>query len=640
MNISHNIKILIAYNNPAPLPNDKNIFIPVHGGRKNYHNRIDINDTEREWMIENTIGDDTGYNISDKNWYYNEMTIVYWAFKNYEKIGSPDYIGLMHYRRHFIFKKWEMPEDRSWTFNTEYNKTSYDKILNYSKEILYKYINNYDIIHTLAITDKTVYEQYMVSELHNIKDLDICISIINDLFPEYKESAVSYLNNKYNYFCNMFIMKKDIFFKYCNWIFTILEKFDKIRDKSNLTYKESRLFISERLTGIFIHHEILSGISHCPLPITLITYTYNILPLPYFKNNNIPIIFSVDDNYAPMLGVTLTSLVNNSSSTNNYDIFILFENINKANKEKIKEIFIGKNNFSLRFINMNTFITEEIRQKMYIEIHVSIATYYRFFIGRIFKNYNKVIYLDSDIIINYDIAELYKTEIYDNWIAAVCDIRESIPIKLNMTVSGKNWCNYVMNTLNIKNPYMYFQAGVLIYNINEFNKNNVEEKLINNLARIKTPILSDQDILNATCYNHVYFISTRWNIEWQILFEFNNYKDILTIKNYNNYIDAINNPYIIHYASSVKPWNSISLQFSSVWWKYARLSPFYEYFILNKIKYKKDIYDIIIKKYQIKKVFYKIIYHILIFKKNKYKEKYKLAKYKIQEIKHNLRDEL
>ncbi|EAQ58275.1 putative glycosyl transferase [Campylobacter jejuni subsp. jejuni 260.94] len=55
------------------------------------------------WMNENTIGDDTGDNISDKNRFINEFSAIYWAWKNYNQLENPDYIGFMHYRRLFYF---------------------------------------------------------------------------------------------------------------------------------------------------------------------------------------------------------------------------------------------------------------------------------------------------------------------------------------------------------------------------------------------------------------------------------------------------------------------------------------------------------------------------------------------------------
>ena len=95
------LKILVSYHKPSTLiKND--IFIPIHVGRdlkdkESKDGKINLDDYN--WLLENMIGDNTGDNISSKNRKYCELTAIYWAWKNYEKIGNPEYIGFMHYRR-------------------------------------------------------------------------------------------------------------------------------------------------------------------------------------------------------------------------------------------------------------------------------------------------------------------------------------------------------------------------------------------------------------------------------------------------------------------------------------------------------------------------------------------------------------
>ena len=102
-----NIKILIAAHKPFKVPEGK-YFLPVHVGRKiatSLSKDGKINKTEYQWLLKNAVGDETGDNISDKNRFYSECTALYWAWNNYNELGNPDYIGLMHYRRHFVFNE-------------------------------------------------------------------------------------------------------------------------------------------------------------------------------------------------------------------------------------------------------------------------------------------------------------------------------------------------------------------------------------------------------------------------------------------------------------------------------------------------------------------------------------------------------
>lgn len=55
-----------------------------------------------KWMQKNTIGDDSGDNISRLNRNFCEMTVQYWAWKNFDAVGNPDFIGFMQYRRQLI----------------------------------------------------------------------------------------------------------------------------------------------------------------------------------------------------------------------------------------------------------------------------------------------------------------------------------------------------------------------------------------------------------------------------------------------------------------------------------------------------------------------------------------------------------
>ena len=99
------VKILVGYHRPAVLLKDE-VLTPIHLGRAlatEASKDGSMSKEDYQWMLDNMIGDDTGENISEENRKYCELTALYWAWKNYDKLGNPDYIGFMQYRRHFIF---------------------------------------------------------------------------------------------------------------------------------------------------------------------------------------------------------------------------------------------------------------------------------------------------------------------------------------------------------------------------------------------------------------------------------------------------------------------------------------------------------------------------------------------------------
>lgn len=207
----------IFYNPTDELKNiiekNKDIYIPINGGSL-------LKDDE--WCKLNLYFDNVGDdNISHKNKLLNEFTSIYWVYKNYDKIGNPDYIGFNHYRRLF----------------------NLDSIKDYE---------NYDCIFVKPqrIINPPLENQY--KRCHHIEDLNIFYNIINNVLNEdYKIKFETYMKKINILFApyNMFIFRKDFFFNYCNIIFTKLlpelEKNININDRSNYQ-KRAICFLMER----------------------------------------------------------------------------------------------------------------------------------------------------------------------------------------------------------------------------------------------------------------------------------------------------------------------------------------------------------------------------------------------------------
>ncbi|SFG25421.1 DUF4422 domain-containing protein [Oribacterium sp. WCC10] len=168
--------------------------------------------------VRDCIGDD---NISDRNRQYCELTGIYWAWKN----DTADYIGFSHYRRKFVL-----------------TSEQFNAILT----------ENIDIIVTEPIVNfATVRGQY--AKDHIAKDWDIFIDVIGELAPEYLSAAELIQDSIYYYAYNMFIMKKDIFDEYCNFIFPILERCEELIGLKEDIYQNRYVgFLAERLLSIFI----------------------------------------------------------------------------------------------------------------------------------------------------------------------------------------------------------------------------------------------------------------------------------------------------------------------------------------------------------------------------------------------------
>ena len=233
------LKILVAYHKKTTLfKND--IFIPIHLGRTLKEKETKDGKVLKEdynWLIENMIGDDTGDNISDKNREYCELTGIYWAWKNYDKLGNPDYIGFMHYRRLLVFNEYEYDKYEQTKINKAYRDifASFDdsNLLDkygLNSETINKYIQKYDLILPMKSELKLVNvnnarEDYgTIIPGTDVKDYDEMVKCICENYPDYKDYILEQQETTRRYFYNLFIMKKEIFFDYCNFLFSVLEK--------------------------------------------------------------------------------------------------------------------------------------------------------------------------------------------------------------------------------------------------------------------------------------------------------------------------------------------------------------------------------------------------------------------------------
>jgi len=127
-------------------------------------------------------------------------------------------------------------------------------LLGYDKKKVTEIIGRYDIITPLAEQMYvSVYEHYKNAPFHHIEDLDLVLKIIEQRYPEFKASAQEYMVSTKHYFCNMFIMRRELFFNYCAWLFDILQEFDRQTDFTKYSGKACRVdgYLGERLFGIY-----------------------------------------------------------------------------------------------------------------------------------------------------------------------------------------------------------------------------------------------------------------------------------------------------------------------------------------------------------------------------------------------------
>jgi len=179
--------------------------------------------------------DNVGENIAKKNKSFCELTALYWIWKN----TDDEAVGFEHYRRFFCRE----------------NLFGYRPL---TKNEMCKILKTHDVLLPRMAKAKTNMYDYYAAE-HYQSDMDICGEIIQELYPEYFSSYKRVLGQKYGSMANMFVMKKSLMDKYCEWIFSILFEAEKRIDYSDRDAYQQRVFgfLSERLFNVWVEHNNL-----------------------------------------------------------------------------------------------------------------------------------------------------------------------------------------------------------------------------------------------------------------------------------------------------------------------------------------------------------------------------------------------
>jgi len=264
--------------------------------------------------------------------------------------------------------------------------------------------------------------------------------------------------------------------------------------------------------------------------------------------NEIPIVFATNDNYLPYLSVALKSLINCSNKQNFYKIFIFNNSINDDNKKKI--LAMQTENILIEFVNVFDYTKGS---KLYAKDYFSVEMFYRILIAEILSSYDKVLYLDCDLIIKDDIAKLYNVDISNNLLAAV---KNEISIDVMQ--------QYVTNILKIDEKD-YFNSGVLLINTKEFKNKNIKDLCFEFVSKYRHLECPDQDVLNLFCYGKVQHLDMMWNFQAGNELWTNEFK-----------VSKKNEAKIIHFTSSKKPWNTKNIALADEFWNVAKQTEFYE----------------------------------------------------------------
>ncbi|MCI1953424.1 MAG: glycosyltransferase family 8 protein [Ligilactobacillus acidipiscis] len=274
----------------------------------------------------------------------------------------------------------------------------------------------------------------------------------------------------------------------------------------------------------------------------------------------IPLFFSIDDKYAPYLSVALLSLVANASTENFYHIHVLYQTLSLENQQKLSAIVTDQGNVKLEFISLKDDLYERLGkdQNTLRADYQTLTIYYRLFIADMFPQYDKGIYLDADVVIDQDIADLYKLPLDDQLVGVIPDAFISHDPQASY---------YAEKAVGVAHE-KYFNSGVLLLNLEQLRAKHFSTHFLELMNNFHFQLIApDQDYLNAICHEKMLLLENKWNYQTE-------------------YPLPVDRPVVIHYNLFGKPWCYDQVPYGELFWQYAQDSEF-----LSEIKQIKENYE-------------------------------------------------
>lgn len=272
----------------------------------------------------------------------------------------------------------------------------------------------------------------------------------------------------------------------------------------------------------------------------------------------IPIVFAINDNYVPYCGVAISSLMSYASDEYEYRLHVFYSELSDKNIRRLENM--STDNVIIKCMNVSNSIPDV---KLKNKNHVSKETVYRIIAPIVLNEYDKILYLDSDMVILDDVSKIYNIDLGEHILGAV---------------EEKQTTGFVqyLEERNIETKG-YFNSGVLLLNTKQLIEKDILSKVVEVLNNDVVYFYPDQDSLNIVCGTDIVYLPGEWNVAWHLSHE--NQRVIA------EHVDITNRLFkeykILHYTSNIKAWQRPDLEYAHEFWYHARKTPFYEEIIFK-----------------------------------------------------------
>lgn len=256
----------------------------------------------------------------------------------------------------------------------------------------------------------------------------------------------------------------------------------------------------------------------------------------------VPLVLAFTPNYFIPACTTIRSILQCSDRADRFHIIcLLSEPLPESMKDKLQSL--DRERMTCSFINL-----EGRLQDIFVDSRYTVAASYRLLLPDLLPLYDRVIYVDCDIIVNNNLFELYQLDLKGNYLAGVFEV----PLDFQVAYMEQLGCD----------PATYMNSGFLLMDLQLMREDNLVDRFME-ASKVDYLQFPDQDVLNQVCKGRIiglkpYHNSIRTFFLPQYregFLEMYAKEDLLDVHRKGN----------IHYTGT-KPWEAFTIRFVD-WWR-------------------------------------------------------------------------
>lgn len=274
------------------------------------------------------------------------------------------------------------------------------------------------------------------------------------------------------------------------------------------------------------------------------------LSLPKPQLNYISISMCPNDYYVPLTYVSMISILSSKEEFTFISFYLIIsKNFQKKNIDFLLSLYEQFDYFNITLVEMDNRYRDA-----FVSRRMTVQTYFRFSLGELFPNLNRMLYLDSDIIVYKDLNKLY-----------------------NLNFNGKMVLGQVTGcNRSKKTGIFHINNGILLFNLLQMRKMKIEEKVFQIFKKKQKFRYHDQTLMNIYFNKHIGIFPIEYHIRnWGNLKEIRQWNKIAgNVYDDDYFYFAQKYPSIRHYLGPHKPMKS-DINHIEDWWFFARKSKYY-----------------------------------------------------------------